>query len=180
MSKTPLQSKQKITKLVRGYFQKLNSITGFDPSSACLLWAMSGLAVFRSLGIRCLLQAGSASFLYVHPEDDDGVMNNSFSYVFETGAALGRLVDGGLPEMHAWLFLPNSNELVDFSVGYQPEQAKRIIGVEWGKKLTPPEVLWESIDELNSRELAEFRYRPDSSATGLAAQLIAELAGGAR
>src|SRR5665213_2409584 len=81
----------------------------------CLFYgAFTALAIAKR-GTRALLQAGSASWLFKAPEKDDGVGPTHYSYVFETGSVQTafQLACGGLPEVHCWAAIPETQEIID-------------------------------------------------------------------
>jgi hypothetical protein len=49
---------------------------------------------------------------------------------------------GDLPEMHVWSAIPATGELVDLSVGFQPEQARRLCDFVWSPEFQLPVYLW--------------------------------------
>ena len=63
------------------------------------------------------IQAGSLQWPRIKPEDDDGVMNTHFAYMWTPGAydsAMSVLM-GNLPEMHVWVGIVDRQEVVDFT-----------------------------------------------------------------
>jgi hypothetical protein len=118
--------------------------------------------MFNSLGIKAWIQAGSISWPMIAKEEDDGVCSTHFSYMWEgfTPHNVNRLACRLLPEMHVWVALPDERQVVDFSTGELPEQAKRAGFVWTGPK--PPDYLWDT-------HIPEgVRYAPDLDATRLA------------
>jgi hypothetical protein len=128
----------------------------------CFYWTLTLMGVLLQYGYRALIQAGSMSWPIVPPGQDDGTSPTHFSYEWspwreESQAALKL---GLLPEIHVWVGLPDSNELLDFSTKYLPEQAAKEALV-WRTPL-PPDFLWCGPSELPDGVL----YKPDLDAIG--------------
>ena len=77
-------------------------------------------------------------------------------------AALTGADQVALPEMHCWIYLPETREVVDFSTGYIPTLAKAM-GFEW-KVTPPPPYIWARPESLFPRAI----YQPNRDATKLA------------
>ena len=135
---------------------------------ACL-WYAAGAASFveRVLGERVILQGGSASWRRVRAEDDDGEVTTHYSYRFEWDErALVELALGNLPEMHCWLAVPRTKEIIDLSVKHQQEACLQLAGMHWpGDPL--PEYLWLQVDEHGDND--DYVYRADRTACEIAA-----------
>lgn len=89
---------------------------------ACLYYAAYTSIIVTQLGRRCILQAGSASFLYKPPADDDGGAN-SYAYTFDPSHPLSvaNMAAGGMPEMHCWAAIVDDKEIVDLTTRYMPD-----------------------------------------------------------
>ena len=128
----------------------------------CFYWSLTLMGVLLQKGYRALIQAGSLSWPIVPPGQDDAHSPTHFSYEWspwreESQAAL-RL--GLLPEIHVWVGLPDSNELLDFATKSLPEQAAKE-GLIW-RTPQPPDFLWCSPSELPRGVI----YKPDLDAIG--------------
>lgn len=132
----------------------------------CLYYSAAALLLFKNLGVDACLQAGSLSWPMIRMEEDDGVSPTHFSYMWEglTAKNLTRLASGLLPEIHVWVALPKERQVVDFSTGELPEEARRL-KVTWTGP-TPPDYLWDTCAP------AYVRYVPDMVATQIASQLV--------
>lgn len=140
-------------------------------SGLCLLRAVYGVLVLGERGHRALLQAGDSFWPVVRPEEDDGVSPATFGYEWSPGEAMSRLLlmMGGLPEVHVWIGIQETQEIIDFAAGFFPEQAERM-GIAW-KADPPPRFLW-------GRPPDGAVYRPVREATGYALWKTGEVFGG--
>lgn len=114
-------------------------------TALCFYYGVATVETLRAHGVRAVIQAGSASWPRVRPEQDDGVMATHFSYEWSPHEMPSRmmLAKGGMPEMHVWVGLPETSEIVDMTTGLWPAQAKRIGGFDWlGDQ--PPKFFWGS------------------------------------
>lgn len=141
--------------------------------AACILWAGMLVEVLREDNIRACIQAGSASWPRVRPEQDDGVCMTHFSYVYTPGNGNGLLstayavLTGArpLPEMHAWVGIPARSEIIDPTTGMWPEQCKALTGMDWpGDK--PPPYFWGTAEDLE--RYGPVQYKPHLAACRLA------------
>lgn len=87
---------------------------------ACLPWMVHGAIVLGQFGIRSIPQAGSAWFRFLPAHLDDGVCDthHAFEWSPRTPQSMQQIARGQLPEIHCWLALPDSREIIDFSTGY--------------------------------------------------------------
>ena len=102
---------------------------------SCLYWAAAFNEAAKRHGLDALLQAGSAQFQFCH---DTGENTTHFSYMFSKKSAYFMLANGIWPEMHVWSGLPDSGEIVDLSVSYQPQQARELAGLIWTPEYRMP------------------------------------------
>lgn len=144
--------------------------------NGCLYWMHCGLAVLTKHGIRCTPQCGSAYWRIVPDEMDDGVRSLFFGFSWKadpklTGQVIRKLevskTSEALPEMHCWIGLPDTQEVVDFSVGTMPVIAARM-GFKW-EMPPPPPYIWARMDSMPCGAV----YQPDMDATLLAVAIIA-------
>lgn len=126
-------------------------------ASTCMYWSLTGGLVFQRHGIRALLQAGTMMWPAF---EDDGVNSTHFGYEWSPNdpGSQAALKLGLFPEIHIWLALPATQEIVDFSVKYLPEASANDIACPrlW-TRTAPPEYLWATKDELPEGVI----YRPE-------------------
>lgn len=120
---------------------------------SCLYWSATAIAVAAKLGIRLIMQAGTANFRRLPPHLDDGAPTTLTHFSYEwSGAAppldhpavqlalkTGKRV---LPEMHVWAADPARQEIVDLTTRFLPEMCERTAGLEWLED-APPRFLWQ-------------------------------------
>lgn len=138
-------------------------------SGTCLLWAASCIHLLRKAGITdACLQAGSASWRCCSTADDDGVSPLYFQYMWTPSpTAMLSVIRGQLPEMHAWVGIPSTQEVVDATTVHLPEQSMLLAGPIW--KLPRPEPTWDTLAALHARESI---YRGNAVATKVAFYII--------
>lgn len=116
------------------------SIKSMPPSARCFFYGVKTVLVLRQAGVRVILQAGSCQWPRIRPDQDDGVCATHFGYVWspreEPSRRAMRL--GVMMEMHVWAADPEANEIIDFTSGFFPEQAKSIGGFDWPGDPPPP------------------------------------------
>jgi hypothetical protein len=84
-------------------------------------------------------KAGSASWRFLPPHLDDGIQATHFTNQWSPTEPQSRerIRAGQLPEIHCWLAIPSTREIVDFSTGYI-HHAARASGLEWKADPLPP------------------------------------------
>lgn len=95
------------------------------------------------------------------PEDEVGPNDiNAFSFMFEPEhpVSVWARAASKLPEMHIWVALPESREIVDITTGNLPKELQHRLQLEW-KSEPPPDFLWSRSVHPNSR------YEPVSQAS---------------
>ncbi len=117
-----------------------------DRPGLCLYYAHYTASVLHRHGYHATIQAGSLQWPRIKPEDDDGVMNTHFAYMWTPmwtpGAyesALSVLM-GNLPEMHCWVGIIDTQEIVDFTTRHLKTAAANL-DLAW-TAADPPEFLW--------------------------------------
>lgn len=115
------------------------------------------------------LQAGSAYWPITTPKKDDGVSANRVGYEFSwDGNAARKLMNGELPEMHAWVAIADPpREIIDITAPFFKLRA-----IEFGYKYEapePPEFFWIGEDEPLPWGV---QYTPNETATKLAYDLL--------
>jgi hypothetical protein len=146
-----------------------------EASTGLCFWYALALHIEAKLaGRNLMLQAGTAEWQRVPPEDDDGVMATHYGYVFEKDApytkAFARELMGSsklqrsiLPEMHVWLIDVDKHALVDPTAGHFVAQAKTLCGFDWPGPV-PPETLWCPIDDVPKDGTLIYNADPDACA----------------
>lgn len=141
-----------------------------DESRACLFWAMAAVLAAKNLsledsGYEFQLQAGSASWIRLAPEDDDGkeTTHNAFSYVFEDSplTRLKILMDE-MPEMHCWVACAKTQTIFDPTTRFLPQQCEQTGGMPWTAP-KPPDFM-----VIKAGVMQEAFYTPSMEATHLA------------
>lgn len=127
----------------------------------------SSLLVCRELvrlGQRPILQCGSIYWKAVSNEADDGKMVTHYSMVWSPHEikSIMSVLNGKLPEMHCWVGLLESQEIIDLTVKFFPMAWKNAIGYDWTAK-TPPDYVWMNITECQKEY--DVIYEPLKDAT---------------
>ena len=133
-------------------FQKMiTHHAGHTEERACMMWAMVLHRHFGSLGVESMLQAGTASFQFIEPysEHDNEGGPTHYSYMCEDGAEFLKalMINRTLPEMHAWVVVPNRIErkyvLVDWTTRYLVSLAETK-GFIWREPFPPMTLVCET------------------------------------
>jgi hypothetical protein len=140
---TSVIDKERIYSAVRGRVENDPSLMSMPSSARCFYYGIWTVEAIRKAGLRVLLQAGSCRWPRIRHEQDDGVCATHFGYVWSPNEAPSQraLRLGVMPEMHVWAADPEANEIIDFSAGFFPEQAKALVGMDWPGD-PPPPYLW--------------------------------------
>jgi hypothetical protein len=119
------------------------TLMAMPPSARCFYYGIRGVEILRKAGLPAVLQAGSCTWPRIRPEQDDGKIMTHFGYLWSPHepASQRALALGVMPEMHVWAADPEANEIIDFSTGFFPEQAKALVGMDWPGD-PPPTYLW--------------------------------------
>jgi hypothetical protein len=72
-----------------------------------------------------------------------------------------------MPEMHVWVGIPSTGEVVDLTTCYLVKQAHMRAGINWTADL-PPDYLWSNQPPMG------VVYRPNRDATLLAMRFLVE------
>ena len=117
---------------------------GQNINAACLYWAgMVCKEINKDIeGPRAIIQGGSMSWPCMG-DVDDGVSPTHFSYIFEAGdpQTHKQLKLGRLPEMHVWVAIPETQEIIDLTTKYLTYQAMDLANIKWTAAI-PPDYLW--------------------------------------
>lgn len=148
---------------------------GIPEEATCLYLSYYGALALGERGLRPLIQAGSADWPRVRPEDDDGRTETHFGYMWSPRELPSILaLDAGLmPEMHVWIGLPDSGEIVDFSTGFFPAQARKLMDYDWPEDLRPPPYYWGG-----ASGLGRAFYKAEWDAIGRALSYVRDIFGG--
>jgi len=113
-----------------------------DRPGLCLHYAHYTAKIIWEQGYRAVIQGGSLQWPRLRPEDDDGVVNTHFAYVWDYDSQASRLARamGNLPELHVWVGILDTQEIVDFSVRHLPRAAMER-QMFWTAP-PPPQHLW--------------------------------------
>lgn len=102
---------------------------------ACLYYAAHAALALSKRGVRAILQAGSASWRFKAPAQDDGGVTH-YSYLFDP--AVPHPIEC-LPEMHCWVGIVNTGEIVDLTTGFVPGlMAIALPDEKWTEPVPPP------------------------------------------
>lgn len=167
---TPSLNKSLLLLDIEERFRTLFPNVPHDARGMCLYWAAAAYQALSVRGYDALLQAGSLNWPIIPPWLDDGVGATHFSFEFEPHTVMSQFLmsNGQLPEMHVWVKLRATDEIIDLTTGFLQEQSRRLTSLPW---LTdePPPYLW-------SRELPSgVHYRPNAGAIQYAWSLIRRL-----
>jgi hypothetical protein len=137
-----------------------------EHTGACIYWSQVTMKVLKEAGLRPLLQAGTLQWCMVAPGQDDGRMATHFSFVWspELPGSRAAIQGGKLPEMHVWVALPDTQEIVDFSTGALKKLAEGRFGLRWPGP-PPPKFLW-------GRPPEKTLYTPNREAIRYALQVL--------
>lgn len=113
-----------------------------DRPGLCLYYAHHALSILHRHGYRATIQAGSLQWPRIKPEEDDGVSNTHFAYMWTPGAyeSAMSVMMGNLPEMHCWVGIVDQQEIVDFTTRHL-KTAASALGMAWTAP-DPPRYLW--------------------------------------
>jgi len=140
----PKSKKDELVESVRQRVANENEVL-VDHSGGCVYYAHYTMEVLAEAGLRPCIQGGTMCWPRVTEEQDDGVSSTHFSYVWEPNHKNSRFaaVFGRLPELHVWVGLPDTQELVDLTVRNFPKACLQVLGEPWlGPH--PPDYLWQS------------------------------------
>lgn len=135
---------------------------GVSSRPGCCVFASLALGVaLRSNGINAIPQAGTCYWPRITQEQDDGVSPNVFGYCWEPDSinTILKIARDELPEIHAWVALPQTNEIIDITTRHLKEQCETLATLKWTAP-DPPDYLWEHCLKLPDYVL----YKPDTRA----------------
>jgi hypothetical protein len=109
--------------------------------AACLYWAECGLVTLFEAGLYPQPQAGTMQWPCVPAEEDDGICNSHFGFQWDPESEVSRnqVRRSLLPEIHIWLALAETHEIVDFSIGNLHKTCERQQpAIKWRTPVPPP------------------------------------------
>src|SRR3974390_692150 len=155
----PINEPQKQLQRI-GIFQQVRSLkesillgSDFEGHGECFWWTACGAIVLRRYGLKPVIQAGDAQWPILDPKCDDGKCSTHFSYMWserDPNVSKMNMLLGGLPEIHTWLGLVETQELIDFSTGGIREQAEKH-GLKWTAP-DLPNFIWSNSKEVPEEE----------------------------
>lgn len=158
--------------------KRFDRLAGFVSSTSrehmCLHWAFATALALGDFGYDACVNAGSAEFLAVPDEFDNGIDPTHFSYHWQNESReeierkyLSAMI---LPEMHVWAAVPSERLIVDMTTQFLPRLSARA-GVPW-RAPEPPVCLWAStLGDLPPK----WSYSASQAASELAYALIERL-----
>jgi hypothetical protein len=137
----------------------------------CLFSAHHAASVLWRHRYKAVIQAGSLQWPRIRREEDDGVINTHFAYEWTPGAYESALsvALGNLPEIHVWVGLLDSQEIVDFTTRHLKAAAAEQ-GMAWSAA-DPPAYLWCPAAALPDWVV----YRPNRDASVYACTILKRL-----
>lgn len=158
-------NKEEIAKRVWSSFPKVDV-------GRCLYNSITGFLLLQAEGLNVQIHAGSMSWPIIDLDKDDGVSPTHFSFMWspDDAASVIAMIEGRMPEMHVWLWLPDTKEIVDFTTHEIVERAKTTANLEWTVTLPPPFV-WLKFNELPKG----VAYSPNVDAVHLTNHFIREV-----
>ncbi len=128
-----------------------------------MVLAVAAVEAARNQGVRLIFQAGSASWMRIRPEEDDGVMNTHFSYVYDPTDPISRraIAAGLLIEIHAWAADPVSQRILDLTIPQIPAACERMGGMRWSAPRPTEDEVWVTGQDMRRKS---WFYRPSLEA----------------
>ena len=140
----------------------------------CLYWAHAGMAAFARAGVRAGFMAGTAFFKC---NDRRPPESNTFGMFWRDAPdavpiQTAEQKEGtiAMPEIHIWIWLIDTKEVVDFSVGELPIMAAAC-SIHWERESLKVPFLWGKPTELADVGACYIPYR---DAVEFVEKLIAE------
>lgn len=143
---------------------------------ACFYWSVVGATHLCHKGIKANVMAGSMSWPRIKlPEEDDGIINTHFSYIWEPNspATIKAILEGRMPEMHVWIYLLDTDEIIDLTTRYLVSQCTKLTGMRWSAP-PPPDYLWCNRNDLPP----DVVYQEHDSANKFAITLLIKIFNG--
>lgn len=169
------QQKVEIVHRVREEANALAKEVGWAIEGNCLLTSISlTVALCEEFKVRAVLQAGSASWPRIDLTKDDGRIMTHFSYMFsdDTKSMMDILIHQKLPEMHCWVGIVDTMEIVDPTTIYLKKQCERLTSMKWLAP-EPSDFIWCSPASKDWPDGVV--YRPHHAAFQIARMVAASL-----
>ena len=123
-----------------------------DMSHLSLYWTYFLFEELRTAGVSACVQAGSISWLLVPKNvpagDYKGARHFTRTWDLKSKASKLALRIRGLPEMHTWVGIPSTQEIVDLSTGFLPAEYNSHNREGWPVSTLPPSYVWNRVDQL--------------------------------
>lgn len=142
----PITQHQKV-EIVHRIREEANALArsiGWAIEGNCLLTSISlTVALCEEFKVRAVLQAGSASWPRIDLAKDDGNIMTHFSYMFSDDAEsmMDVLIRRRLPELHCWVGIVDTQEIIDPTTCYLKKQCERLTSMKWTAP-EPPDFIW--------------------------------------
>ena len=140
-----------------------------DGAGGCLYLTWGVCTVAKAVGLRLIMQAGTAYWPRVTDATDDGIEPNVFGYEWHADSPQTKALIAAdqLPEIHIWAGNPITNEIVDLTPGAWPSLCRDALGVDW-KAPTPPPFYWADAGKIPGAGY----YKPERSAVECALRYL--------
>jgi hypothetical protein len=137
----------------------------------CLYYAHHTASVLWRHGVQAVIQAGSLQWPRVRRDEDDGTIATHFAYMWSPGAVDSAMsvAMGNLPELHVWVGILDTQEIVDFATQHLVADALKCRMI-W-TAAAPPRYLWCPANSLPDWVV----YRPDREASIYACTVLKQL-----
>lgn len=160
---------QEVRQAVLEDFPELENSVG-----SCLYSSLyTVLLLGKKHGIKAILQAGTMGWRVVKPELDNGIGITHFSFQWspDTLASKIAVATGNLPEMHVWVGIPDTQELIDINTNIVPKFLQLMCPEQVWSADMPPDFLWTSVKGWSH----DCYYEPVMEATVLAQRVATYL-----
>lgn len=146
-------------------FEQVVKMTAPCRLGRCLYASLSALFILKKEYPDVIVQAGSMSWPIIPPELDDGVSPTHFSYEWSSSHpdTLMAILQNRMPEMHVWLVIPSTEEIIDMTTYELPTMAEEKAKLKW-QSARPPDYLWVNFNAIPSNVI----YRANRDAIVLA------------
>lgn len=139
----------------------------------CVWWAFHLVSMLKEMDIPAQIQAGTAYWPRLRPEQDDGNSNTptQFGYLFTPSREnMAQVVcSGTMPEMHAWVGIRGANgfpnTVIDPTTFWWPMACLKSTGMDWPGDY-PPAYFW------SDRLPRGVTYSPSREAIKLCYQIL--------
>jgi len=124
-------------------FEQVKRQTAVLKPGRCLYATLIAYVELQKIYPDIVIQAGSLSWPIVPKELDDGVSPTHFSFQWSPDDPKSRWAQalGGMPEMHVWLAIPSTAEVVDMTTYEFPTLCEAMTKLPWQTPM-PPDYLW--------------------------------------